>query len=400
MSNDYMLERLKQKFLKTNPVSTSTIKSIKGGAQNDPLNTNYLDPNSTNPNAPSSSTVQNSNLEKDDPNSNDSNTYLNIEVYNPISNPTSVPIQAVSNITQASPILDNPSEFKLAIMRFSIPANLPLFIYPEDALAQQIYRVELYDLVSGLSVIQPLIYVDDCDLCFYTRGVYFYQHMLSFVNTALKACYTQMLVLNPSFVIPATDAIRVRYEPTTELFYLSFPQANANLYFNNTLQIRFSSELYIGFFPSFVSRGLFLQYPTHLPLQIVMDEVQNILVGTQYSIYTESPCVALWSQLQKLLITSNSIPINPEVISSSNQQSRNVLLDFEITPTISSTIPYQYNATILRWVDLISSQPLSQLEIAVLVQYRNGSVFPLYIQKNESLTIKFIIRSKTSWLRN
>jgi len=395
-----MLQRLKQKFLKTNPVSTSTIKSIKGGAQNDPLNTNYLDPNSDNPNATNSSTIQNSNLEKDDLNNNDSNTYLNIELYNPISNPTSIPILAVSNITQASPILDNPSEFKLAIMRFSIPANLPLFIYPENALAQQIYRVELYDLVSGFSVIQPLIYVDWCSYCLYERGIYFYQHMLSFVNTALTACYTQMLVLNPSFVIPASDAVQVRYEVSTELFYLTIPQTNSGLYFNNSLQIRFSSELYIGFFPAFVSRGLFQEYPTHLPLQLVMDALDPLPSGSKFIIYAESPCVALWSQLQKLLITSNTIPINPEVISSSNQQSRNVLLDFEVTPSISSTIPYQYNATILRWVDLISSQPLSNLEIAVLVQYRNGSVFPLYLQKNENMAIKFIIRSKTSWLRN
>lgn len=361
------------------------------------LKTNPMDPNGVNQNLPSNSTIKHSAVIQN-LNAADTNSYINIELYNPINNPNPLPIRAVSNITQSSPLLDNPSNYKIACARFTIPANIPLFIYPADALASQIYKVELFDTATNISVIQPLIFTDWCPDCLYPRGIYYYSHLLQIVNTALKSCYTQMLVLNPLFTVPVSDAIQIIYEPSTNLFYINIP-GYSNLYFNNLLQFRMTTELYLGFFPSFPSKGLFTD-PLNLPILFVFDSTQKIGGPTVFRIYNESPCIAIWNQFQKILILSNSIPINPEIISSSNQQTRSLLLDFEPTPSISSTIPFQYFANIFRWVDLISNQPLSQLEIAVQIQYRDGSIFPLYLQKNEAMTIKLILRLKNSHLTN
>lgn len=361
------------------------------------LKTNPMDANGINQNLPSNSTIKHSSVIQN-LNPADTNSYINIELYNPINNPDPIPIRAVSNITQSSPLLDNPSNYKLACARFSIPANIPLFIYPSEPLATQIYQVELYDTVTGISVKTPLIFQDWCADCLYPRGVYFYTHMLLMVNTALKSCYTQMLVLNPLFSVPVADAIQIIYETSTQLFYMNIP-AFSGLYFNNQLEIRMTTELYIGFFPSFPSKGIFSS-PINLPILFVFDSTQRVGGPTVFRIYNESPCIAIWNQFQKILILSNTIPINPEIISSSNQQTRSLLLDFEPTPSVSSTVPFQFFANIFRWVDLISNQPLSQIEITVQIQYRDGSIFPLYLQKNEAMTIKLVLRLKNSHLTN
>lgn len=330
------------------------------------------------------------------------NTYINIELYNKAQvNAVNYPVRCETNIQQASNILENASNYKMAIERFTVPGNIPMFIYPDNG--NDLYRVEIYNTTSNLYSIKNLNYnpvntFRQFENKLYPRGFYSYIEFLNLVNSAILSAHNELKANDNTYT--SSYAPYLRYEASSQLFSLTFPIVWLN---NTNWQLRFSYNLYISYFPSFASKDNDTVVPTHLPVEIYM----NSLLGnekpndnTSYIIYTESPCVACWQQLQKILFTTNTIPVNSEIISSSDNRTRSVLLDFEPTPDNQSTIPFQYFASTYRWVDLISYNPLNNIQLAVLIQYKDGDVYPLYIAPNEGFTVKMIIRGKNSHLTN
>lgn len=331
----------------------------------------------------------------------DVNIYINIEKFNPIDNMDEITMYgmpAESNITQSSAILANPSDYRITMERFSIPSNLPLFIYPPEEIAQELYQVEVLDSDTGIYSVQPLLYQDIAPaLGQYPRGIYYYNHLLSFINRALIQAYTECNY-EPDFPVSTENAVQLVYEPQTELFYFEVP-SDFTLYFSGRIQIRLSLALYINFFPSFYAG--FIIDPVDLPMNIIFVPTREVLVGSPvFKQYNQTPCIGIWNTVSKLLILSNTIPVNNEIISSSNQKTQTVLFDFEVAGGVASTLPYQYYPNLHRWYDFNSTQPLQQLQIAVQVVFKDGSNFPLLLQRGEYFSIKLLVRSKKSQLTN
>ena len=324
------------------------------------------------------------------------NIYVNVELYNPYKPiGQNLPIRADVNVTQQSNILDIAGNYKIAINRFSIPGNRSLFIYPLDG--DNLFRIEIYNTTSNKSIIKNLNYIEPCNACLYQRGIYFYNTMLGFVNTAFKEAYDELKILDNTFT--AAQAPKMIYNPITQLFQL---QLSADYITNQNWKIRMSSELFIGYFPSFLNTAFFEEAPLHLPIQFVVDTSLGFYntALTIFNLQNEAPCIEIWDQLAKIIFISNTIPVNPEIISSSDGKTEQILLDFEPTPQIQGTTQYQYQPSLLRWVNLISNNPLNTIQIAVELQYKNGIRTPLFIQVNESMTVKFLIRGLNSHLTN
>lgn len=330
----------------------------------------------------------------------DENIYVNIQVYNPIDNQDELGqfgITCASNITQSSPIIDDPSQYRICCERFTIPASLPIFIYPSEEVATELYQVEVIDTETGTYDIQPLIYIDwATSLGQYPRGIYYYQHLLTFVNNAIQVAYNNC-ALDPNFPIDPENAIRMIFEPQTELFYLEVP-TDHQLYFSGRIQLRFSLALYLNFFSTFPAQ--YYEDPVDLPLNFVFTPNRSTVSASIFKQYNETPCISVWNTVAKLLILSNTIPVNNEIISSSNQKSQAVLMDFEPTAGVASSLAYQYFAITHRWYDMIGTTPLNQLQIEVNVVYKDGSTFPLLIQRGEFFSMKLLIRPKESNVTN
>lgn len=328
----------------------------------------------------------------------DDNIYVNVTKYNPLSNPN-FNILSESNITQASAVLDNPSDYRICCERFTIPSSvLPLFVYPSDVIAESIYRVEVYDTQTQINSIKPLQYVEwNQGYTDYDRGVYYYDFLLTLINEALRLCYLEASQ-NPLFPILPANTPKIFYEASTQLFYWNLPSDFA-LYFSERIQIRLSRDLIDSYFPSFASK--YYLDPNHLQGHILFLQNKPLAGMTSFNQYNQSPCIGVWSSASKILVLSNTIPVSGEVISSSNQKSQTVLMDFEIEAGSSyNTEPFQFYSNLHRWYDMISNQPLSQLQITCQVVFRDGSQFPMLISRGEFMSFKFLIRKKNSQLTN
>jgi len=338
------------------------------------------------------------------PETNFGNLYFNVEKYNPpVLGGNKLPIIAQQSITQSEPLLDQPSLYKLAIIRFSIPANIPLLIWPEDDIAESLYKIQLVDVLNNIEVTKPLIYIEYCNECLYPRGVYYYFEVLEMINNAFIAAYNEMISINPSYE-PLSPPI-IQYDPVTTLFNLIVD--TFFLTSNDRYLINCSAELLTNFLPSFVNSASF-NVIDRLPVTFIISYrlgylVQGTVLGTEkFSVQNETPCVAIWNQFQKILIMTNSIPVSPEIISSSDNLRLSVLTDFEPDSGLTNTTtPFQYSCQgFIRWVNLNSNFPLSSIQLSILIQYRSGQQFPLYLQSGENFTIKILIRKKKSWLTN
>jgi hypothetical protein len=221
--------------------------------------------------------------------------------------------------------------------------------------------------------------------------------MLKFVNTALKQAYDELKANDSTFT--ATSSPKFLFDPTTYLFRI---QLSADYISNTNWELRMSTELFISFFPSFVNFADFQNSGNNLPIQIIINEDFGYYNddNTIFYLQNEAQCTGIWDQIQKIIFTTNTIPCNPEYISSANGKTESILLDFEPETQVESTLPYQYFANTFRWVNLISNNPLNEIQLAVEVQYKNGDRFPIYIQTNENMTIKMLIRAKKSHLTN
>lgn len=336
------------------------------------------------------------------PETNFGNLYFNVEKYNP---PTlggnKLPVIAQQSITQSEPLLDQPSLYKLAIIRFSIPANIPLLIWPEDDIAESLYKIQIVDVLNNIEVTKSLIYIEYCTQCLYTRGIYFYFEVLEMINNAFVEAYNEMISINPTYE-PLSPPI-IQYDPVTTLFNLIVD--TKYLTSNSRYLINCSAELITNFLPSFVNSASF-NVIDRLPVTFIVNDRLGYFVtvsGIQkFSVQNETTCVAIWNQFQKILIMTNSIPVSPEVISSSDNLRMSVLTDFEPDAGLTNTTtPFQYSCQgFIRWVNLNSNFPLSSIQLSILIQYRSGQQFPLYLQSGENFTIKMLIRKKKSWLTN
>jgi len=296
------------------------------------------------------------------------NIYINVNKYNPLNSPD-VTILTESNITQGQAVLDDPSQYRICCERFTIPSSvLPLFIYPSDAVAESIYRVEVYDTLTEINSIKPLQYVEwNQGYSNYERGVYYYQFLLSLINDALYLCFVEC-AQNPLFTFNPDNAPTLNYEPSTQLFYWNL-NADFISYFTERLQIRLSIDLYDSYFPSFA--GKFFTDSNHLQGQILFIQNQPLAGMTNFNQYNQSPCIGVWSSASKILVLSNTIPVSGEVISSKDNKSQSVLMDFEIdSGSAYNTEPFQFYSNLHRWYDMYSTQPLNR--VTVPDAYRSG----------------------------
>ena len=106
---------------------------------------------------------------------NQSYIYYNLRVSNPIESNEVIP--TIYSSTRVDQILDKCSNYKLSVIRFQLPANFPLFIYPSD---DSLFQVRL---TNGLdTVTKNLTYTQKYET-YIERGIYYINHsnFLSFI---------------------------------------------------------------------------------------------------------------------------------------------------------------------------------------------------------------------------
>lgn len=325
------------------------------------------------------------------------NEYYNIRIINPYDPAQALqgPIPIAFNTTRTSPVLKNPSEYELAVVRFYLPSAVPLFVFDPDGIEPFLNIVMEY---NGTQITKQIIYDPYCSVCLPARSVLFYQEFLDMVNTTLTGAYADLLAAEPG--LPPTAAPYMTYDATTQLFSFFAEQAYDST-LANPVRIYFNAVMYNKFFPSIPFKGLLnIGNFTYVGIYVI-DTKDNTSVSDPtipvgyYRMRGEYPTLALWNDLQTILLETDAIPTEPEFEPTENDTTRRVLTDFEPAVDVNDRTAFQFFPQgPLRWYDLKSQYPLRTLNLRALWQSKTGQVYPLYLLKGQSATLKIRFRRK------
>lgn len=339
-------------------------------------------------------------------NNEETNLYYNIRVTKPY-DPATVSINVEKPITfstsRTSPVLENPNDYELAVVRFYLPAEVPIFVINNipgspgyDENIWQFCQVGLeYD---GSLEIVDLIYDPYCPPCLPVGSILFYQEFIDMINTAYETAYNQLLAVKPG--LPPTAAPYLIYNANTELFSL-LAQTAYNSQLANPVKIYLNINVFNRFFPSLPLKDIVdLGISTFAQLRI-QDNKNNTSVSNPsvpigyYEMLQEYRTLSLWNDLQTVLLETNQIPVEPEFEPSDKDITKRLLTDFEPFVQINNREAFQYQPQgALRWMDLKSNYPLNNIDLRVYWQSKTGQVYPLPLLQGQSATLKIRFRNK------
>jgi len=308
--------------------------------------------------------------------------YYNLRISNPIESNEVIP--TVYSSTRVEQILDKCNDYKLSVIRFQLPANFPLFIYPEDP---NLFQVKLTN--AGDTVIKNLVYTQKYET-YIERGIYYINHFIEIINKSLQDAHADMLVLNPGITYDAPFFV---YDPNVATkIYLVAPveYLDGNL---NNITLSLSSKLFNFGFQEFpVADGNLILHNDFIQLSIFDNKIDNkitIAGKDYYKIYSEVDTTPLFNKFSDIVILSDSIPINPENISSQLNETQRILSDF--VPIAEQGLigsVYQYFPSVYRYTNLVSNEPLRKIDIKIFILYQTGQVYQHRLLPNEYFTCK------------
>lgn len=360
----------------------------------------------------------------------DDHVYYNISLYNtPDYMNATHSIKAEFNETRTIPILQNPSEYHMSVIRFSVPgSSIPIFLsdVQQDASGNYIssYSVTLSYLSYYAQVYVQYTPRGPINITPAEYPYYSYQAFLDDINTALQTAYTTLVSLAGSGFHSTTQAPFLIYNPTTQIISLMAEQAYATDVSGNFVGVYMNSRLF-GFFQSFET--IFktqTTIPNGLNYQILVKSNGNNVIPADsaafpelttpyYQMSQEYQTLYAWNSFRSIQFITGSMPVKTELITIpylqnnfSNSQQTNqsgtpvfspILTDFEVATDgadIRTYIVYFPSAE-YRLSDMQSTTPLYQFTLKINWIDTSGNTHPLYIRQTEVATAKFMFRKKS-----
>jgi hypothetical protein len=277
---------------------------------------------------------------------------------------------------RVSPILTKPSDYNMCCVRFQLPSiNIPILFQDNYSFSIRLER-------GAFSVSKPLIYVPNSTINLYApkQPVYEYQEIVNSLNTALAAAKADLNTLDPA-AIPF-DAPFVTYDATTSLFDLNAEAAGYENTLPTPIKIIYSADL----FTLFTNVQDFYLNPSFTQI-IIQFNFNNAYLYNLFMRQSQ-PSLELWSEINRIVILSNSIPVRQELVGTQEDVTKRVLFDFNV-----SGIPDKGRITFYlqgppRYIDLVSDYPLTQMDAEFTWVDSNSNSYPIYLNLNDSATMK------------
>lgn len=333
------------------------------------------------------------------------------------------------NVTKTLPILDNCSDYYCSVVRFDIPLDdVPLYIVPiipnQPDNNKTIYTVGY--TFSGIKYAENVQYVPDNNIILpagyqnqsYMKinpyyYVYTYNNLLNSINNTFDDLFA---ISGLSGVLPSgTVAPFITFNQETQLFFFTVPElmlpnasggVDVDIFVNSPLQTLISSFQFSYNSPGNQPYGEDYKF-------ILGDYVDNTVVtypgatGNYIVFKEEYNTLQNWITLRKILITTNSIPIQSEFVptfnndgvQNSNAGSLNILTDF--TPQIetiagqSRTVAYYVPTSQYRLIDMKAHRPLYNIQLRILWQDKFGNLYPITIGPTQEASIKIAFLKKS-----
>jgi hypothetical protein len=352
------------------------------------------------------------------------NLYIDVKVSN-IGDKRGV--LAEFNQTKTEPLLDNPSDYYLSLIRWKVPAfPFPLLIFPiqdnqpDPNLSQysitfetatNTYQYFLY-FTNRNSTASPTTAVPRQKQSFY-YFIYEYQHLVDIINHGFQMCFENVTGKPAGAVAPY-----MIFDPQTKLFSIIAQEANYGVNIspspippaNPTTPPTYDAPIKIFF--NFKLFELFNGLPIKTFPEPVVDEkdAQILVTNTGNNVFDTDASgnilqiqqnlisLAYWTPVKQVLFTTTLMPIKSEYTSTSGNSYKKILTDFEpiadSDSDIRETIQY-YPQGEYRLIDLIGTNPLFNIDLKVTWQDVKGDEYDAFISPFQQFTAKllFIKRS-------
>jgi hypothetical protein len=308
------------------------------------------------------------------------NIYYNASIY---SDPTLVKTDAKFSVNRVQEIVNKPSNYELAIVRFKIPrTSIPMFYFKDNY-----WYITLK--IGSSEYTETLLFVPNSASTVDRNSIYIHQEFVDIINNAFTAAFVS---LNSAHTITANFPPVMTYDPVTKLFNIEVQQN----YLADGIEIIFNRQL-MNLFSSF--QNFFLTNTGNVNYRIIVaDRVTNIsTLNSQlsYNMFQDFPTEASLSMLQSIRIETDSVPILRELDGAQKDISSSLLTDFNVSSTSYDTSDLIFFPQgPLRYLDLISKYPLNQIDFSVFYVTKDDEKILLQLNSNESLNIKFLFRKK------
>jgi len=361
----------------------------------------------------------------------DDRIYYNIAIpYNPDSTGFSPAIYKQS-LTQ--PILYNPHEYYLAVVRFSIPTqNIPIFIaeiqpFPNVNLLNTIYSVTIQTSAlnsSGQTFIQfitttpnarqsapltPSHPIADKTAFYY---VYEYTDFLKMINTALQTAFTNMPVKPPGsaapyFIYDSTNE-EISLVAQTAFYDINSP-GHIEVYVNYPL-LTFLDGIPTNFYGVGLANGLDFRFNIENLHNNFYNppDIAPAIPPAYYIMNQNYHTLADWNSFKSLQIVSNLLPIKQEFIPDFNRLDQNtgvvnsqgILADFvpiiNLGPEARTTVEFVLDGP-YRAINLYSGIPITAVDIFIYWTDQFGNQYLLDIPFNQVATLKLVFIRKSTF---
>jgi hypothetical protein len=355
-----------------------------------------------------------------------SRIYFDINVTNIDSNASKNPELQFTE-TRLTPIVANPSDYFMSIVRFALDTpSLPVF-FPTIQPSQSDVNLTIYSVTmtyNGTTVQTYIQFVPQDQsqslpnepinntpkLQQYSPYyyVYDYEYVVQLVNTALSNCFNS-LVNQQSSLFTATapflkwnNSAKLATLYTDEGYFSPTLSTPIKLYFNNALFNLFNS-FPSNFQSSSNSNGMNYLISCNSFGNANTETINNIpylLCEQEYS------TISVWSPVSSIVFTTNSMPIVSELIcapniyynnvnykSTINTGISNVITDFEASEM--NYVPFlAYQPNIYRYVELYGNSPLMTLDIRCFWKNKVGQLIPFILNSGSSASLKVMFALK------
>lgn len=314
--------------------------------------------------------------------------YYNVNIFNE----QDETIEAKFSENRSAPILDNPSNYELAIVRFSVPTiNLPILILDNTKNYQISVRF------NGSEFTKQVVWISNTNNPKLQNYIWNYQELVNSFNKALTECYNDIKAAQPTY--PGTEAPYFEIDNNADNLVnfvgeqvINIDTSGVSYHINKELQALLPTISYTEDVSGGVSNPFY--YTIILRDDKNQAEVRN--GKNVYVMYSESSPLFLWNDFKTIVFTSNSIPIVPEILGSDRQITRRVITDFEPESGFDDRTPIQFFPQgPLRWYSLKSTQPLTEIDISVSWQDKAGRLFPIGLAKFDNVSVKILFRNKS-----
>ena len=286
---------------------------------------------------------------------------------------------AIFNVNRIDTIITNPSEYYLGILDFSIPLYaVPLFSFIDNRYS---FSLE-YD---GLTLTTILLWVPEAGSSPVFQSVYSYQSFITSMNNALTTLYINMQVAKPLFLPTEQPFITLENNRITlniqDWYYLnnSFVCCNEQLFhFLTSIDAFFINPSFIRFI-----------YNSHMPSY-------NRLGNVYYALTQANNDLSNWSSLYSIIISTNQVPVDAELIGTQNNETILVLGDFVSLQSENRISFYNYvSKAPIRLCNLNSSFPLTRVDCQIRWFNREGDSQIIQIPANMNAFIKLVFVKKS-----